>query len=485
MRTLFIILYIILTLPIADARKVLILHTNDLHSYFTGYHNGKGGYAKLLTKIKMLRADAEARGIDVLQVDAGDWGDGTSFYLSDEGRDSIRAIELLGAEIAAIGNHDHMIGGKVLGEQINNSGVATKFVAANLKPTADMELSEVIQPYVDVEKGGIKIRVIGLTTDSNLYEYSMRPGSIADPIYVGEREARQGKKSGKELVIALTHIGLTEDRLLARQSSAIDVIVGAHSHSRLQRIVWEKNERNQNIPIVQAHAHGLGVGALLLDISHRGSVRVLNYRLHQINSSLDEDPEMNSFIEESIAKRNSLFDGAWNEVIGESHTFLSGNLNGENNWRTTCWGRHVAKATREAVGAEVGFHIAGFAGVYRPAGPIRLGDIIDNQPHVRSFADPGWEIATVLLPGWMLRPFMYVVGKIGYGVDLSGLGFKSVDQAQTYALYRVAFPAEIAQAINGSLPFFKKYLRDLQYTGQYLWPVLTEYVSANSPIRCQ
>lgn len=65
----------------AEARLIQILHTNDLHSYFPGYQNNTGGYARVMTKIKELRESASVRGVEVLQLDAGDWGDGTSFYL--------------------------------------------------------------------------------------------------------------------------------------------------------------------------------------------------------------------------------------------------------------------------------------------------------------------------------------------------------------------------------------------------------------------
>ena len=60
----------------SQARLLQIIHTNDLHSYFTGNAKGAGGYARVLTKIKELKAQAAIKGIEILQVDAGDWGEG-------------------------------------------------------------------------------------------------------------------------------------------------------------------------------------------------------------------------------------------------------------------------------------------------------------------------------------------------------------------------------------------------------------------------
>lgn len=485
MRVKLFILFMIFILPvISEARRIQIIHTNDLHSYFSGYHNGVGGYAKLLTKIKEIKAEARAKGLEVLQLDAGDWGDGTSFYLSDQGADSIRALELLGVEVAAIGNHDHMIGGKVLGEQIRRANVETKFVAANIVPTPDMALDEVVLPYVDVNKAGIKIRVIGLTTSSNFYKYSMRPGTIKSPRVIGEKQAKKAKRDKRELVIALTHLGLSEDKKLVQNSSEIDVVIGGHSHSRLNKEVWVSNKEGKGVPIVQAWAHGLGVGVLTLDVSKRGKLKVISYKLHQVPNSTLDDSLMKTFVEESSLRRSDEVTQDWDEVLGESKVPFYGNENGHQNWKGTCWGKHIARATREAVGAEVGLNVPGFAGAHRPAGPVTFGDIVDHFPHIRNFGDQGWEIATVSMPGWKLRPLMYFFSRIGYGLDFSGLGYKSIDSFEDKALYTVAFPSEIAVAINGSLPIFKGILRDLEYNKVYLWEVLSKYVKENSPIQC-
>jgi 5'-nucleotidase/UDP-sugar diphosphatase len=475
----------------AEARLIQILHTNDLHSYFPGYQNHTGGYARVMTKIKELRESASERGIEVLQLDAGDWGDGTSFYLSDDGADSIRALALIGTEVATIGNHDHILGGKILGEQIRRANVSTKFVAANLETTPDMELDEVVPPFVDLEKAGIKIRVIGLTTSDDTFEYSMRPGGIESPVLIGEKEAKAAKEAGKELVIALTHIGQLQDRVLARSSTSIDVIVGGHSHSKLSQIDWENNKNGKPIPIVQAWAHGLGVGSLLLDIDDTGKITVVEYKLHEVASPVAPHPEMEIFIAASAEKRDRLFSTSWNEIIGHTHTPIHGYKDGMSGRGQSCWGRHLARAVRKATGASVGINFAGFLGVGKAAGPVTFGDIVDNMPHIRKYGDQGWEIATIYMSGWKLKPLMAWATRRGYGIDFSGLGYKvssrgdPVDTIDDKATYRIAFPAEVAVAIKGSLPGYRYYLRGLKFTGEYYWPVMTEYVKTNSPINCR
>lgn len=473
----------------AYSRQIQIIHTNDLHSFFPGYHNNTGGYGRVMTKIKELRAEADAKGIEVLQLDAGDWGDGTSFFLSDDGADSIRALAMLGTEVTTIGNHDHMLGGKILGDQIRRANVNTKFTVTNITRTPDMELGENVLPsYVDIEKAGIKIRVIGLTTSDDYFEYSMRPGDINSPVPVGVSEADKARSAGRELVIALTHIGQWEDKILAQQSSNIDVIVGGHSHTKLSEVDYETNKKGKRVPIVQAWAHGLGVGSLLLDVSDSGDVKVVEYKLHEIGTPIIPDPEMEDFIAKSAEKRNRLFETPWDEVIGHSETTIRGYKDGMPNWSRSCWGDHMARALRKATNASLGIHIPAFGGVGKPAGPVTFGDIVDNQPHIHTLDErnKGWEIATIYMSGWRLRPLLYWANSRGYAIDLSGMGYKSVEEIpeDEKASYKIAIPAEIVYAIKGSLPQYRQYLVGLKFTGLHLWPVLTQYVKDNSPIKC-
>ncbi len=484
MKNILILLFVILSFS-AEARLVQIIHTNDLHSHFPSYLNNTGGYARAMTKIKELRNAANDKGIEVLQLDAGDWGDGTSFYLADNGADSIRALALLGTEITTIGNHDHILGGKVLSEQIKRANVFTKFVAANIVTTPEMELDEVLTSHVDLEKTGIKIRVIGLTTSDNFFEYSIRPGEITSPVTVGEKEAKAAKDAGKELVIALTHIGLWQDKELARNSSSIDLIVGGHSHTKLSQVEWVTNKLGKRVPIVQAWAHGLGVGSLLLDISDNGQMKVVEYQLHEIASPITPDPEMEAFIAASAQRRNNLFSTPWDEVIGHTHTPIRGYRNGMPGWGKSCWGRHVASAIRKASGASVGINVSGFLGIGKAPGPVTFGDIVDNMPHIRKHGDQGWEIATIFMSGWRLRILMAWATRRGYSVDFSGFGYFAENEViDPKATYRIAFPAEMAVAIKGSLPEYRHYLRGLKFTGLYYWPVMSEYIKTNSPISC-
>ena len=81
---------------------------------------------------------------------------------------------------------------------------------------------------------------------------------------------------------------------------------------------------------------------------------------------------------------------------------------------------------------------------------------------------------------------MYWATRRGYAIDLSGLGYKSWEEIPNdeKASYKIAIPAEMVYAIKGSLPQFRQYLVGLKFTGKHFWPVITDYIKTNSPIKC-
>ena len=406
-----------------EARLLQIIHTNDLHSYFKGYKNGRGGYAKLKSKIEDLRLEAHNQGIEVLQLDAGDFGEGTSFFLSKEGTSSVKALEMLGVEVSVIGNHDHMLGGRTLGDQIRTANVKTKFLSANLVPTKEMNLKDVVFPFADIEKAGISIRVIGLSTAEAHFQYPLLPGFILPPVAVGNMQADEARIAGKKLIIALTHIGQNSDANLAHKSNNIDLIIGGHSHDRIEKVRYENNKLNKAIPIVQTGAHGLAVGSLLLDIKDDGSFTVINYKLHDIMPAMPEEAEMANFVEEAVRDRDQYFGGRWDEVIGETSIQLSGYKNGIESSSASCWGKHMARMGQQATNSDLSIHLAQFEGLAVDPGKITYGDMIENFPHFRNYGDPGWEISTITVSGKALK----IILKAVINLEQFGISFYGVD----------------------------------------------------------
>lgn len=406
---------------------------------------------------------------------------------------------MMGVEAAVIGNHDHLLGGSVLGDQLRRANVKTKFISANINRTPSMNLGNLLTPYVDVDKGGIPIRIIGLSTPAIHFQYAIYPGRILPVIPVAEAHARLARWAGKELVVALTHIGKDDDENLAHFSTQIDIIIGGHSHTRLEQVDWVKNLKGKNVPIVQAWAHGLVVGSLLLDVKGPGQVSVVSYKLHEIESPLAEDPGMVEFVKRAADDRNQYFKGRWDEIIGETLVPMSGYVDGNTVQKESCWGKHMAKMSMQVANADMGMHLAAFEGVYKPAGEISYGDMVDNFPHFRKYGDEGWEIATIRARGAILKPILrgawFLRNKLG--VNFYGLSYRVVKGAPVdfklmgrplddKVFYTMAFPAEIGLALKTSLPLVtRRIFPSLRASGKFFWPSMEQYIRENTPISCQ
>lgn len=511
MRYLFAAFLLMTLMSSAWSKQIYIIHINDLHSYFRGYFDGKAGYAKVKVKIDELKADAIKKGFEPLILDGGDFGEGTSFFLSDNGADTIRALELFGVEASVIGNHDHLLGGSVLAKQIKKANVTTKMLSANIVASPQMGLDGLMFPYADFVKNGLKIRVVGLSTNEPHFQYMLFPenGHIDDATEVGNQYADAARADGKDLVIALTHIGVSKDKVLAKSSKNIGVIVGAHSHTKLEKAVMVKNLNGKDVPIVQAWAHGLTVGHLIVDVKEDGSTDLIEYELHDIIAGMPEDPSILNFVEKAEANRNLIFGGRWDESLGTSEIPLTGAIDGHAQITKSCWGRHMARISKEATGADIGVHLAFFEGMEIQPGPIKFGDMVDNFPHVRNFGDPGWEISTFKMKGQLLVPFFkaLLALKTQVGFNFDGIKYSFVripDEIPkwggiTYAWkfringelvekdkeYVVAFPTEVAYSLKAMVnDEVRKIFPDWKTSGKFYWPEMEKYVRAHSPLRC-
>ena len=177
MKKIYLLLLLILFSAQSFAAKIQIIHTNDLHSYLHGFSPEIGGYYRVKTLIDKLKADALKKGIKSLVLDGGDFGEGSHYFLTDNGMPSFRALGMLGIDATVIGNHDYMFGGKQLGNQIREVNSTTQFLGANMAQTSSMNLKGLLKATAKFNIDGVNIEVIGLTTSSLHFIYAFTPFS--------------------------------------------------------------------------------------------------------------------------------------------------------------------------------------------------------------------------------------------------------------------------------------------------------------------
>lgn len=242
----------------ASSADLVIFHINDTHSYMAGIDNDAnactedstctGGFARISQAIK----EARKRGENVLALDAGDMFTGTLFSTLHGWPLQSKINSLLPLDGATLGNHEWDYGCETLADYLAEKR-PFPILAANLSPKTGCPLQRSdIQPSLVKTIGGHKVGVIGLASDYALTNARACPQTNFTPrIESIEKEVRTLEAEGINRIVLLTHIGLDEDRDLARKINGVDVIVGGHSHSYLG-----PNSKEGSYPIVEHSPNG-------------------------------------------------------------------------------------------------------------------------------------------------------------------------------------------------------------------------------------
>ena len=258
-------------------KNLVILHTNDTHSNIDPFpenhskYPGMGGIAKRFTVIEKIRKSEP----NVLLLDSGDIFQGTPYFNTFNGVLEMKCMSKLGYDASTMGNHDFDIGmdGFLSAKKYANF----PFLCANYD-FSNTILSGATQPYKIFKKGGLKIGVFGIGIELNgLVPASSYGDTIyQDPIEIANMTAANLKNQKCELVICLSHLGFeyqnsekVSDRKLAQNSENIDIILGGHTHTFMEKPAIEKNKRSQNVIINQVGWAGLQLGRIDIELNKK------------------------------------------------------------------------------------------------------------------------------------------------------------------------------------------------------------------------
>ncbi|MCL1985131.1 MAG: metallophosphoesterase, partial [Betaproteobacteria bacterium] len=219
-----------------------VLHTNDTHSAFGGTtdaglicyaamcEGGRGGYVRLDQAVRAVRRDSP----DALFLDAGDIFQGTLFWFRYKERMPMALVDAMGYQAVIPGNHEFDDGWPAWLRLVD--ALKTPVLAANISfdPRPDSPAADKIHPYIILERNGRKIGIVGLITEETPEKSNPGPGiSFGSAKKALEAAVKELTAQNVHIIIALTHLGLENDRLLARTVDGVDIIVGGHSHSLL------------------------------------------------------------------------------------------------------------------------------------------------------------------------------------------------------------------------------------------------------------
>ncbi len=312
-----------------------ILHTNDehgaliSHSSAVDFHPYRedpsiGGYARLANAVERVRKEKEGSGEQVLLFSGGDFIGGTAYsWLVPLGYAPELSIkQKIGYDAVVIGNHEYDYGPGVLAGYLQEAGYPdahqlTAVLASNTAPPPEHPLVRdmlYLDNHILELDTGLKVGLFGLMgEDAVTVTTANEPVEFTDQHEAARRTVRELEQQGADLVIALTHSGVDEDRALAADVEGIDVIVGGHCHTALYEPVVE----NETI-IVQAGAHLEYMGRL--DLSYHSSTGALTIRNREIDvpflTKLDHTVPLDPEIDEVIGDYTDILNAYIEEKTG-------------------------------------------------------------------------------------------------------------------------------------------------------------------------
>ena len=258
------------------AGKTVVLHTNDVH-----------GQVDLYAKVAALKKDYEAKGADVILVDAGDYAQGTPYVSDSQGKTAIELMNAAGYDVVTLGNHEFDYGYANLQTIMKDA----KFkVVCNIKYNGKLAFDA---SYVVETKGGLKVGFLGLTTPET--STKAHPAKIKGVTFMAQnalysfasQEAADLKAGGSDVVIALTHLGVDPESKpnrstdLYANAKGIDFIIDGHSHTKM-------TEGENGEPIQSTETKLKYVGVVVID---NATKKIESNELIQLDGYANEDAD--------------------------------------------------------------------------------------------------------------------------------------------------------------------------------------------------
>ena len=257
-------------LAASNIQRLTILHTNDVHSRLEpfpmdgGKYEGQGGVAMRAALIEKIRREEQ----HVLLLDAGDIFQGTPYFNLYKGEPEIKAMSMMKYDAATMGNHDFDAGVEGFAKQLPHANFPIVIANYDFTETA---LEGKTKPYQIFTKGKIKIGVfgVGIKLKGLVPEDAYGRTKYIEPIQIAKSISEKLKKKEKcDLVICLSHLGYSynynkvSDMILAKETEHIDLIIGGHTHTFLDRPTVMKNKIGKEVVINQVGWGGLRLGRL-------------------------------------------------------------------------------------------------------------------------------------------------------------------------------------------------------------------------------
>ena len=300
----------------AATQSVLILHDNDIHGHLRDFcyvevaktkdeHCQTGGAARRATLIRRLRAHATT---PVLVIDSGDTTTRGPLATEYEGVDEVAAMNLIGYDLAAVGNNEFKLKDAADIRDWRGAQAALQtlirrsrfpWICANVTD-ADGKPLPGVSPFVVKRIGPVRVAFLGLTTQRSQNYPQTKGLTFTDAVEAAKLWVPRARAEA-DIVIAVTHIGTPDDVRLAKNSRGIDAIIGGDSHTYLYQPLSQDNLDGQPVMIVQDGEFGVRLGEMRLtlqgDREHGWKVASATDELVPVDAAIPPDPAVARLVE--------------------------------------------------------------------------------------------------------------------------------------------------------------------------------------------
>ena len=508
----------------ADDLMLDIMFTNDIHGGIDRYPatfmnpdfppvlGGGGSAATYIKRVRILSKD-DTR--DNLLIDAGDFFQGHPIGTMSEGRSVITYMNMIGYDFMAIGNHEFDLGEDVLIKTLEMAEFP--ILSCNIVKKGTNELVDYVLPYKIIEKLGLRIGVIGLTTTDT--EQMSFPDNIKNVDFLPAKEQLQKyveivKEQGVDLVIVIAHMGLPYDpqpaydarysnpdkkkeerrwgydaQEIAHEVEGIDIMFGGHMHKGFAQ-PWE--DPDTHTLVFQGYAYGSNVGHVTIKLD-KETKSISGYESPAINEgvlvTLFEDEFFpDEVIGDTILVMQKIAEVGMDVIIGEASMHITKIGTGTQN----LIGNLVCEAMKDYTGADFSFMNLGGIRDELQAGPISYRNVFSVMPFDN-------QIALIEVDGKFLKEIIETrVSGSRHGLRTAGIkvvinrkreNFNRVSDLliggepwQANKIYKIATSDFLLQGNAGLALLTKVPESKITRYEQGLRDVIVEYIKNNSPV---
>lgn len=360
------------------AKHMTILHFNDVYNVEPRKQDPVGGIARFVTRMRQLKAESVSRGEhEAVCLFSGDAFNPSLTSTTTYGRHMVTALNAVGIHTACYGNHDFDFGIDQLEEMAAETNFPWLISNVSDKATGRPLANGLVSRMMDFH--GRKIGLIGLVEKEWLVTLAtIDPSEVIyeDFCPCGRRLAKHLKeKDGAEIVIALTHMRVPNDELLAHEVPEIDIILGGHDHHYDVKpvgphgtYVLKSGTDFRDITVLQLTFTD-NPGSRAFEVTHTEHVEIV--------SSIEEDPEMKVFVDDCMAKLGAAMD----VVIGQVAVDLDCRFSSVRTQETNV-GNFVTDIMKLGLKADIAFLNSGTlrADAIIEQGEFRVRDLVNLLP---------------------------------------------------------------------------------------------------------